>query len=118
MTVADAAYARNVMACIAAAARWRAEHPDARLKFNPITITVPRNAPVGRRPGLIAGLDRALEHGVAGNSVTRQLLTAIDRGCPNGGASVMMAEFAILQVYGIESALTRWEEAHDKARMD
>jgi hypothetical protein len=43
---------------------------------------------------------------VAGNSVTRKLLTAMQRAVP-GGSTVLMAEYAIEQVYGIPHALTR-----------
>lgn len=105
MGVTDAEYERAVQACVAACAKWQAEHPDARLRFRPLIIPPPR--PGLRVGGMIAGLDQALELGVAGNSLTRKLLTAIDRATPNGGATVLMAEFAIEQVYGIQRALTR-----------
>jgi hypothetical protein len=94
-----------MMACMSAAAKWWADNPDAKLKFNPITL--PRVHP--GRAGVIGGLDQALELGVAGNSVTRKLLTAMNRATPNGGATVMMAEFALEQIFGIASALHRTE---------
>jgi len=117
MKPTDADYVRGVSACITTCARWRAEHPDARLKFNPIPVCIPTGQ---RGPGgLIASLDLALARGVAGNSVTRKLLVAIDRGCPRGGATVIMVELALLYVYGIRSALTKWEMSNaDKAKMD
>jgi hypothetical protein len=115
----DQEYARGVLACMTACAKWKAQHPDARLKFNPIRVRVPPGQDASECGGLIAGLDMALAHGVAGNSVTRKLLVAMDRATPRGGASIMMAEFVLEQVYGITSALHAWEvNDADKAQMD
>lgn len=95
---------RALQACEAACREWRAANPDARLRIQPITPPV---VGVGRH-GLIASLDLALELGVAGNSATRKLLQAIDRTqADRGGATVLMAEYALEQVYGIKHALTR-----------
>lgn len=109
MTVSKEAYEQALMKCIAACAKWRAQNPDARLKFQPWSW-MPKDAkklsPDGKSVAIIAGLDVAIESGAAGNSITRKLLLAIDRGTPNGGASVLMAECAIEEVYGIKKALT------------
>lgn len=97
-------YMRALEACEAACRKWQAENPDARLRFVPIPVPV---VGVGRTQ-MIAGLDQALERGVAGNSATRKLLQAIDRtAADKGGATVMMAEYALEQVYGLKHALTR-----------
>jgi len=116
-TATDAQYARAVMACLTACAKWWADNPDARLKFNPITYPAPPGAKPGEVGGVITSLANLLELGVAGNSVTRKMLTAIDRACPNGGATAQMAQYAIEQVFGIRSALTR-VEPNAQARMD
>lgn len=92
-------YERATQACLAACAQWKAEHPDARLRFQPMLST--------KQVAIIANLSTAIhEFGVAGNSATRKLLTAMDRATPGGGATVMMADLAIERVYGIPRALT------------
>lgn len=97
----DAAYARAVVLVWGACAKWAGENPDARLKFKPLMLVMP--LPPGA--GVLGGLDQALELGVAANSMTRKLLTEMDRAIP-GGATIRMAEYAIQQVYGIPHALT------------
>lgn len=100
MTAAsDAEYERAAQACLVECRRWHRANRDARLKFR--ALLLPSGA-----GGLISSLENALELGVAGNSVTRKLLTAMQRAVP-GGSTVLMAEYAIEQVYGIPHALTR-----------
>jgi hypothetical protein len=101
--VTQAEYEAAVRSCVVACARWKAEHPDARLSFQ----SLPRlpGAPAGRMP-YIGTIESALEFGVAGNQDTRDLLMAISDAAPGGGASVLMAEYALERVYGIRWALT------------
>lgn len=96
----QAQYERAAQACLAACAKWKAEHPDARLQFRPLFS---ESGVV-----VITDLKTAIrEFGVAGNSAARKLLMAMDRATPGGGATVLMADLAIEQVYGIPRALTQ-----------
>lgn len=98
----DALYIRACMAAEAACFEWKAAHPAAQLVFHRITLPA---VGVGRA-GLIASLQQALALGVAGNGHARKLLAAINRAV-DGEGTVMMAEYALEQVYGIRQALTR-----------
>jgi hypothetical protein len=91
-------YNRAAQECLAACAQWRAENPDARLVFHGINT----RADVA----VIGDLGQALKRcGIAGNSATRKLLTRMYRAVP-GGATVMMAEYALEQVYGLSHVLS------------
>lgn len=102
MTVYDPEYIQAFTAAERAALAWRNANPMATPKFRPITL------PPGRGKGqLIATVEEVLAIGVARNGAARRLLKAIALGVPKRGATVLMAEYAIEQVFGIKSALTR-----------
>jgi|1185.fasta_scaffold22100_2 hypothetical protein len=99
-SVTDAQYERAAQACLHACRKWQAEHPGARLRFQPI--------PLDPRALAIGSLESALARGVAGNSATRRLLTALSRAVRDGGGTtILMAEYALEMVYGLRRPLTQ-----------
>lgn len=91
-----AKYERVAQQCLEACRQWHEANPQARLVFSPLGVGA-----------LAMDLGVAIKtYGVAGNSITRQLLRAMLKAT-DGGATVLMAEYAIERVYGIPEALSR-----------
>lgn len=106
MTRVDPRYIQAFIAAEAAARKWRREHPSAAVAFHPLQLGPP---PAAGRGGVIGGVDQALALGVASDAAARELLLAIDAAV-EGGATIMMAEYALERVFGLKQALARFDE--------
>lgn len=96
----DANYMADIRAMLEAAQRWRAEHSDGvLLEFRPMQFpdpTTPKDAVI------IGGLDVMIDAGAGANADTLELLKLLDAAATRGGgASVLMAEFVLREVFGL-----------------
>ena len=92
MTAAEV-YERDLIAMLEAARTWAAHHRDVKLRFRRL----------GTSP-VVGPLSGRVIQQVAGNAITRSLLLAL-KGAASA-ATILQAEAAIEEVYGIRRALT------------
>lgn len=90
-------YRRDVSAMLEAAHAWRYVHPGDALEFRGIV-------PAGTL--FIGPLERHVDR-LAGNIATRDLLLTLVAVATRGGATIMMAEAVIRDVFGIDRALSK-----------